>query len=218
MIIKTSTMTKTAALFVAGAAGMLLAITLTACKSQQNLTGSWAATGKNLENGEQQKAILELKQDGSQLSGTVRGLGFQTNVKGTVNGSHFELFGVDWNDKKPFLVGDLADGKIEGTDWGTNSLPSRLHRQTRFRHRRTLILPRCILFPISDWPRHRPWDGTVGISSPTKLTTRRCAPWPTPWYRAACATPATSTSTSMTLGKACGMPTASWGRTTSSLT
>src|ERR1035437_7110979 len=118
MIIKTSTMTKTAAWFVAGAAGMLLAITLTACKSQQSLTGSWAATGKNLENGEQQKAILELKQDGSQLSGTVRGLGFQPNVKGTVNGSHFELFGVDWNDKKPFLVGDLGDGKIEGTEWG----------------------------------------------------------------------------------------------------
>ena len=117
MTIKTFTK-NTAGLLVAGAAGMLLAITLTACKSQQSLTGSWAATGKTLENGEQQKAILELKQDGSQLSGTVRGLGFQTNVKGTVNGSHFELFGVDWNDKKPFLVGDLADGKIEGTEWG----------------------------------------------------------------------------------------------------
>src|ERR1035437_2670976 len=117
MTIKTFTK-NTAGLLVAGAAGMLLAITLTACKSQQSLTGSWAATGKTLENGEQQKAILELKQDGSQLSGTLRGLGFQTNVKGTVNGSHFELFGVDWNDKKPFLVGDLADGKIEGTEWG----------------------------------------------------------------------------------------------------
>src|ERR1017187_82535 len=117
MTIKTFTK-NTAGLLVAGAAGMLLAITLTACKSQQSLTGSWTATGKTLENGEQQKAILELKQDGSQLSGTVRGLGFQTNVKGTVNGSHFELFGVDWNDKKPFLVGDLADGKIEGTEWG----------------------------------------------------------------------------------------------------
>src|SRR5664279_3425656 len=100
MTTRKSITTKIIVLAVAGAAGMLLAITLTACKSQQSLTGSWAATGKNLENGEQQKAIFELKQDGSQLSGTVRGLGFQTNVKGTVNGSHFELFGVDWNDKK----------------------------------------------------------------------------------------------------------------------
>jgi alpha-galactosidase len=104
-------------LFIAGAAGLLLAITLIACKSQLSLTGNWAATGKTLQNGEVQKAILELKQDGNQLTGTVRGLGFQTNVKGTVTGSHFELYGVDWNDKKPFLVGDLADGAITGTQW-----------------------------------------------------------------------------------------------------
>jgi alpha-galactosidase len=110
--------TKSAAiLFVAAAAGLLLAITLTACKSQPSLTGSWAATGKTLQNGEVQKAILELKQDGNQLTGSVRGLGFQTNVKGTVTGNHFELYGVDWNDKKPFLVGDLADGAITGTQW-----------------------------------------------------------------------------------------------------
>ncbi len=109
--------TKCAAVLLVIAAGLLLAITLTACKSQPSLTGSWAATGKTLQNGEQQKAIFELKQDGNQLTGTVRGLGFQTNVKGTVTGSHFELFGVDWNDKKPFLVGDLADGAITGTQW-----------------------------------------------------------------------------------------------------
>src|ERR1700730_7905954 len=100
---KTCITKNTTALLVAGAAGILLAISLAACKSQQSLTGTWAATGKALENGEQQKAILELKQDGNQLSGSVRGLGFQTNVKGIVNGNHFELFGVDWNDKKPFL-------------------------------------------------------------------------------------------------------------------
>jgi alpha-galactosidase len=70
-----------------------------------------------MANGEQQKAILDLKQEGTQLSGNVRGLGFQTDVKGTVNGSHFELFGVDWNDKKPFLTGDLVNGNIEGTQW-----------------------------------------------------------------------------------------------------
>jgi alpha-galactosidase len=118
MTTRTFTTRRTAPAVFAGVAGILLAISLTSCKSQPNLTGNWAATGKTLENGEQQKALLQLKQEGSQLSGTVRGLGFQTDVKGTVNGSHFELFGVDWNDKKPFLVGDLVDGKIEGTEWG----------------------------------------------------------------------------------------------------
>src|ERR1700674_1295446 len=101
MTTKTHRTKSTAVLFVAGAVVLLLAITLTACKSQQSLTGNWAATGKTLQKGEQQKAIFELKQDGNQLTGSVRGLGFQTNVKGTVSGSHFELYGVDWNDKKP---------------------------------------------------------------------------------------------------------------------
>jgi alpha-galactosidase len=72
-------------------AGLFLAMVFTACKSAPNLTGRWFATGKTLANGEQQKAILDLKQEGTQISGNVRGLGFQTDVKGTVNGSHFDL-------------------------------------------------------------------------------------------------------------------------------
>ena len=82
------------------------------------LTGRWAATGKTLNNGEVQKAILDLTQSGDQLAGTVRGLGFSTGVKGSVKGNHFELFGVDWNDKTPFLVGDLTNGAIDGKQWG----------------------------------------------------------------------------------------------------
>ena len=109
MTITTVSKTRKATLLAAGIAGLLLAMMLTACKSAPNLTGRWFATGKTLANGEQQKAILDLKQDGNQLTGNVRGLGFQTDVKGTVNGSHFELFGVDWNDKKPFLTGDLVE-------------------------------------------------------------------------------------------------------------
>jgi len=99
--------------------GLMLCLLLAAATCHaQSLTGRWAATGKTLDNGEQQKAILDLKQDGNQLTGTVRGLGFSTGVKGTVKGNHFELFGVDWNDKTPFLVGDLINGKIEGKQWG----------------------------------------------------------------------------------------------------
>ncbi len=86
--------------------------------SAQSLTGRWAASGKTLENGEQQKAILELKQDGDKLAGSVRGLGFQVEVTGTVSGTHFELFGVGWNDKHPFLTGGLVDGHLEGKQWG----------------------------------------------------------------------------------------------------
>jgi alpha-galactosidase len=95
---------------------MLGLLTAAASCHAQSLTGRWAVTGKTLDNGEQQKAILELKQDGNQLTGTVRGLGFSAGVKGAVNGAHFELFIVDWRDKNPFLVGNLIDGKIEGME------------------------------------------------------------------------------------------------------
>ncbi len=102
-------------------AGSALALMLGAtwiAAPAQSLAGRWAAAGKTLYNGEHEKAILDLKQEGNQLTGTVRGLGFIVNVKGTVSGTHFEIYGMDWNDKKPFLVGDLENGELHGTQWG----------------------------------------------------------------------------------------------------
>ena len=117
MITTTVSRASRATLMAASVAGLFLAMLITSCKSAPDVTGRWFATGKTLANGEQQTAILDLKQTGNQLAGNVRGLGFQTDVRGTVIGSHFELYGVDWNDKKPFLTGDLENGNIEGTQW-----------------------------------------------------------------------------------------------------
>ena len=108
----------TAALLAACGAALLLSFTIAACKkAEPTLTGTWATTGKTLENGEQKKGILDLKQDGNQLSGEVRDLGGPIKVTGTANAGHFELYGADWNDKKPFLVADLKDGAIDGKEW-----------------------------------------------------------------------------------------------------
>src|SRR3954471_1123751 len=101
----------------AGTVVLFLATTLTACKKEPNLTGKWASTGKTLQNGEQQKGILDLKQEGNQITGTVQDLGGKFPVKGTVNGGHFELWGAEWNDPKPFLVAGLSDGSIQGKVW-----------------------------------------------------------------------------------------------------
>ena len=61
--------------------GLMLSMLFCAAFARaQTLTGRWAATGKTLDNGEQQKAILALKQDGSQLTGTVRGLGYMLDT------------------------------------------------------------------------------------------------------------------------------------------
>jgi alpha-galactosidase len=83
----------------------------------QSLTGRWAATGKTLENGEVNRGILDLTQTGSALTGKLVALGFSVDVQGTADGSHFELFGIGWEDKKPFLTGDLMNGELHGTEW-----------------------------------------------------------------------------------------------------
>ena len=84
----------------------------------QNLTGRWAATGKVLDNGERERAVLELKQSGNELTGKIAELGFGLDLKGTATGSHFELFAVGWDDKTPVLTGDVTDGVMRWTQWG----------------------------------------------------------------------------------------------------
>ncbi len=105
------------------AAGLLVFLTLLAIPAYgQGLAGRWAAQGRTLDNGEQQKSILELKQDGTQLTGKVKTLGFTAEVKGTATGNHFELFVPEWEQQKPFLVGDLIDGELHVVENGRRNL------------------------------------------------------------------------------------------------
>jgi len=106
---------KAATLFAACIAVVVMGMALTGCKSQPKLTGKWLATGKTLANGEVEKTIFDLKEDGNHISGEARALDWKGGVKGTFNGNHLELFDVASNDKKPFLVADLVNGKLEGT-------------------------------------------------------------------------------------------------------
>jgi len=91
----------------------LLAILLSSAAAlhAQSLTGRWAASGRALDNGEQEKYILDLKQEGTQLTGTLTTLGFESEITGKVTGSHFEIFGP-WNPTRPFIVGDLENGEL----------------------------------------------------------------------------------------------------------
>jgi alpha-galactosidase len=88
----------------------------------QGLTGRWAALGGMLDNGEQQKSILELKQTGNELTGTLKTLGYSVDVKGTASGNHFELFVAEWNQEKPTIVGDLVDGELHAVEGGRRNL------------------------------------------------------------------------------------------------
>jgi alpha-galactosidase len=90
----------------------LAAMAATGCG--HHLAGRWVATGRTLDNGEQEKYILELKQSGNQLTGKIKTWGGSVDVKGTATGNHFELFGPRSN-TRPFITGDLAGGQLQGT-------------------------------------------------------------------------------------------------------
>jgi alpha-galactosidase len=71
------------------------------------VAGRWLLLGKTLDNGEQQKAILDLKQSGEQITGDAQALGWSTKVAGTLSGNHLTLY-ADWDSKRPIFKGDLA--------------------------------------------------------------------------------------------------------------
>jgi alpha-galactosidase len=102
---------------VAGAAMLLLVMPVVPVYGQ-SLTGRWAATGKVLDNGERERAMLELTQTGSALTGKLAELGFGLDLKGTATGNRFELFAVGWDDKNPVLTGDLTNGELHWMQWG----------------------------------------------------------------------------------------------------
>jgi alpha-galactosidase len=83
----------------------------------QSLSGRWMQPGKTLDNGEQQKWILELKQNGNDLAGTLKSLDYGVELKGTATGNHFELF-ASWEPARPFLTGDLVNGELHGMERG----------------------------------------------------------------------------------------------------
>jgi alpha-galactosidase len=102
----------------ARAAGLALcAAMLASAAFGQSLAGLWMQPGRTLDNGEQQKWLLELKQNGSELTGTLKNLDYAVELKGTATGAHFELF-APWQPGTPFLTGDLVNGELHGMERG----------------------------------------------------------------------------------------------------
>ena len=61
---------------------MLCAGMLASAGLGQSLAGIWVQPGRTLDNGEQQKWVLELKQSGNELTGTLKSLDQAVEVKG----------------------------------------------------------------------------------------------------------------------------------------
>ncbi len=102
----------------ASAAAFLFCVVSQAASAYgQNLTGRWTTVGKTLDNGEQLRSILVLKQDGSELTGTMEYLDYAVELKGTAAGNHFVLI-APWDVKRTFLVGDLVNGELHAVNRG----------------------------------------------------------------------------------------------------
>jgi alpha-galactosidase len=92
-------------------AATLIFLALSAAATAQDLNGRWAASGKTLDNGEQEKAILELKVDGGKITGTVRTMGWTNPVTGTISGNQFKIYGP-WSDQHPFVTGEIVNDEL----------------------------------------------------------------------------------------------------------
>ncbi len=102
-----------------------LALLAAAGCRQQSLTGRWAAPIKTLENGDPQQSVLELKQDGNQLTGAKKTSGYIDGLKGTVKGSHFVLYTTFGPGTTPFAEGDLVNGELHYRDEDGHSIVAR---------------------------------------------------------------------------------------------
>jgi len=90
------------------------------CWRVRALRRAWRGFGCSRQNAgqrEQQKWVLELKQNGSELTGTLKNLDYGVELKGTATGSHFELF-APWQPATPFITGDLVNGELHGMERG----------------------------------------------------------------------------------------------------
>lgn len=101
----------------AGAAIALLCVLMPSPGLAQTVAGRWVGTDRVLDNGEKLISILELKQDGSQLTGTLKSESYSMDVHGTTTGNHFELFGPR-SATRPMIIGDLKNDELHGTIFG----------------------------------------------------------------------------------------------------
>jgi alpha-galactosidase len=80
----------------------------------QTVNGKWVGTERVMDNGENNRVFLDLQQTGTDVTGTVTTIGHIYEVKGTITGSHFELFSSP-KDAKPRVAGDLAGNELHLT-------------------------------------------------------------------------------------------------------
>jgi alpha-galactosidase len=87
----------------------------------QDLSGRWAWTGRTLENGDREKFLLELTQQGSRLAGRLTALGWTNEIRGTSSDGAFELYWVSGTRERfgsgKWVNGNLVGAVLDEPDW-----------------------------------------------------------------------------------------------------
>ena len=84
----------------------------------QSVTGKWAGTWRVLDNGEVDRMYMDLRQTGPQITGTMTTIGHVWHLKGTLTGTHFEIFFAP-RDTKPRTTGEVVGDELHLTREGT---------------------------------------------------------------------------------------------------
>ena len=187
----------------------LLLVSAVPASAQTDLTGVWAMefpTG----DGNIIKTYLDLKQSGEQITGAVwYDYGKRPSRKEALPAANCispSFCGMTIH--RPWASRTArCKGKRSAYGCICRMMSLELALPVEPLRKRWLCLPvcrfqTCTTSPITVWLAPLPWDGTVGTNSPRRLTTFPSAAWPTLWSRAACATPATPTSTLTIPGRA----------------
>jgi alpha-galactosidase len=90
---------------------LLIASLVSASANGQSVAGRWATTWNVLDNGEVNRGYLDLKQNGTQVTGTITTLGHIYKVTGSMIGNHLELTPGTYN-SKPRLAGELVGSQL----------------------------------------------------------------------------------------------------------
>jgi len=84
---------------------------LTTAAYGQTVTGKWTALYRILDDGENERMVLDLHQTGAKIAGTQTTFGYIDQLEGIITGTHFELFTSE-HSTKPRMTGDVVSNEL----------------------------------------------------------------------------------------------------------
>ncbi len=147
--------------------GLVAVLVLSTSGRAQSFNGKWSGVQKTLDNGEQDRALLDLTQSGNTLFGTVQTLGYKSSIKGSTNGAHFKLM-APWDEQRTLATGQLV-GKDLHVVWQGHSIVMKPATASDAIPEPAYIAPPPVKdIPYNGLAKTPPMGGTAGTCSRTR--------------------------------------------------